>query len=260
MLLREFLGELDLASYSVLKADEAHESTRSTYTLFGLFKDIARFRTDLKMLISSATLDAENFSDYFDSAPFFKIPVRRFPVEIFYTKALKADYLDAIVVAALQIHVKEPSELIICPVYANLPTELQDKIFEPTPKGARKVVLATNIAETSLTIDGINYLIDPGFCKMKSYDPQTSMKSLLVITISKASALQKVGRPGRTCPGNFFHLYTDFNYHNDLEDNTVLEMQRTNLANVVLTLKNLGIHDLIHFDFMDRPSSEALIT
>ncbi|KAK9149217.1 hypothetical protein Scep_007974 [Stephania cephalantha] len=136
----------------------------------------------------------------------------------------------------------------------------QAKIFEPTPKGARKVVLATNIAETSLTIDGISYVIDPGFCKIKSYDPQTSMKSLLVITISKASALQKVGRPGRTCPGNFFHLYTDFNYHNDLEDNTVPEIQRTNLANVVLTLKNLGIHDLIHFDFMDRPSSEALIT
>ncbi|KAK9116542.1 hypothetical protein Sjap_015489 [Stephania japonica] len=292
MLLREFLGEPDLASYSVLMVDEAHERTLSTDILFGLVKDIARFRTDLKLLISSATLDAEKFSDYFDSAPIFKIPGRRFPVEILYTKAPEADYLDAAIVAALQIHVREPpgdilvfltgqeeietaeellrhrtrglgtkiAELIICPIYANLPTELQAKIFEPTPEGARKVVLATNIAETSLTIDGIRYVIDPGFCKIKSYNPRTGMESLLISPISKASALQRAGRSGRTGPGKCFRLYTAFNYQNDLEDNTVPEIQRTNLANVVLTLKSLGIHDLIHFDFMDPPPSEALIT
>ncbi|VFQ64111.1 unnamed protein product [Cuscuta campestris] len=191
MLLREFLGEPDLASYSVIMVDEAHERTLSTDILFGLVKDIARFRPDLKLLISSATLDAEKFSDYFDSAPIFKIPGRRFPVDIHYTKAPEADYLDAAIVTALQIHVTQPpgdgdilvfltgqeeietaeeiikhrikglgtkiAELIICPIYANLPTELQAKIFEPTPERARKVVLATNIAETSLTIDGIKY-------------------------------------------------------------------------------------------------------
>lgn len=293
MLLREFLGEPDLASYSVIMVDEAHERTLSTDILFGLVKDIARFRPDLKLLISSATLDAEKFSDYFDCAPIFKIPGRRFPVEIHYTKSPEADYLDAAVVTALQIHVTQPpgdgdilifltgqeeietaeeiikhrikglgtkiAELIICPIYANLPTELQAKIFEPTPEGARKVVLATNIAETSLTIDGIKYVIDPGFSKMKSYNPRTGMESLLVAPISKASANQRAGRSGRTGPGKCFRLYTAYNYMNDLEDNTVPEIQRTNLANVVLSLKSLGIHDLLNFDFMDPPPAEALL-
>ncbi|XP_021756954.1 pre-mRNA-splicing factor ATP-dependent RNA helicase DEAH1-like isoform X1 [Chenopodium quinoa] len=291
MLLREFLGEPDLASYSVIMVDEAHERTLSTDILFGLVKDVARFRPDLKLLISSATLDAEKFSDYFDSAPIFKIPGRRYPVEIHYTKAPEADYLDAAIVTALQIHVTESpgdilifltgqeeieaaeeilkhrtrglgtkiSELIICPIYANLPTDLQAKIFEPTPEGARKVVLATNIAETSLTIDGIKYVIDPGFVKMKSYNPRTGMESLLVTPISKASANQRAGRSGRTGPGKCYRLYTAYNYYQDLEDNTVPEVQRTNLANVVLSLKSLGIHDLLNFDFMDPPPSEALL-
>ncbi|KAL4184341.1 hypothetical protein AMTRI_Chr10g225120 [Amborella trichopoda] len=291
MLMREFLGEPDLASYSVIMVDEAHERTLSTDILFGLVKDITRFRPDIKLLISSATLDAEKFSDYFDSAPIFKIPGRRFPVDIHYTKSPEADYLEASIVTVLQIHVTQPpgdvlvfltgqeeieaaeeilkhrtrglgtriAELIICPIYANLPTDLQAKIFEPTPEGARKVVLATNIAETSLTIDGIKYVIDPGFCKMKSYNPRTGMESLLITPISKASALQRAGRSGRTGPGKCFRLYTAYSYQNELEDNTIPEIQRTNLANVVLTLKSLGINDLVNFDFMDSPPSEALI-
>ncbi|CAA7395462.1 unnamed protein product [Spirodela intermedia] len=291
MLLREFLSEPDLANYSVVMVDEAHERTLSTDILFGLVKDIARFRKDLKLLISSATLDAEKFSDYFDGAPIFKIPGRRFPVDIHFTTAPEADYLDAAIVTVLQIHVTQSpgdilvfftgqeeieaadeilkhrtrglgtkiAELIICPIYANLPTELQAKIFEPTPEGARKVVLATNIAETSLTIDGIKYVIDPGFCKIKSYNPRTGMESLLINPISKASAMQRAGRAGRTGPGKCFRLYTAYNYQHDLEDNTVPEIQRTNLANVVLTLKSLGINDLVNFDFMDPPPSEALL-
>ncbi|EEF39675.1 ATP-dependent RNA helicase, putative [Ricinus communis] len=114
MLLREFLGEPDLASYSVVMVDEAHERTLSTDILFGLVKDIARFRPELKLLISSATLDAAKFSDYFDSAPIFKIPGRRFPVEIHYTKAPEADYLDAAIVTALQIHVTQsPGDILV---------------------------------------------------------------------------------------------------------------------------------------------------
>ncbi|CDO99561.1 unnamed protein product [Coffea canephora] len=293
MLLRELLGEPALASYSVLMVDEAHERTLSTDILFGLVKDIARFRPDLKLLISSATLDAEKFSDYFDFAPIFKIPGRRYPVDIHFTKAPEADYLDAAVVTALQIHLTQPpgdgdilifltgqeeietvqeilkhrlqgfgakiAELIICPIYANLRTELQAKIFKPTPQGARKCVLATNIAETSLTIDGIKYVIDPGFCKMKSYNPRTGVESLLVAPISKASADQRAGRSGRTGPGKCFRLYTAHSYYNDLEDNTIPEIKRSNLSNVVLTLKSLGIQNLLNFDFMDPPSTEALL-
>lgn len=291
MLLREFLSEPDLASYSVMMVDEAHERTLSTDILFGLVKDITRFRPDIKLLISSATLDAEKFSEYFDNAPIFKIPGRRFPVDILYTKAPEADYLEAAVVTVLQIHVTQPAgdvlvfftgqeeieaaeeilklrtrglgtkiaEMIICPIYANLPSDLQAKIFEETPEGARKVVLATNIAETSLTIDGIKYVIDPGFCKQKSYNPRTGMESLIVTPISKAAAQQRAGRAGRTSPGKCFRLYTAWSFQHEMEDNTVPEIQRTNLGNAVLMLKSLGINDLINFDFLDPPPAETLL-
>ncbi|CAM0955681.1 unnamed protein product [Alopecurus aequalis] len=291
MLLREFLGEPDLASYSVVIVDEAHERTLSTDILFGLVKDIVRFRPDVKLLISSATLNAEKFSDFFDEAPIFKIPGRRYKVDIHYTKAPEADYIAAAVATILQLHVTEPAgdillfltgqdeietveevlkekmrthgskmaELVICPIYANLPTELQAKIFEPAPEGVRKVVLATNIAETSLTIDGIKYVIDPGFCKIKSYNPRTGMESLLRAPISKASADQRAGRSGRTGPGKCFRLFTEYNFRTDLHDDTVPEIQRSNLANVVLRLKALGINDLVNFDFMDPPASESLV-
>nr|MBE5726251.1 lethal (2) 37Cb [Cucujiformia] len=176
---REFLSEPDLQSYSVMIIDEAHERTLHTDILFGLVKDIARFRPDLKLLISSATLDAKKFAEFFDEAPIYRIPGRRFPVDIYYTKAPEADYVDACVISVLQIHATQPlgdilvfltgqdeietaqelltdrmrrlgskvKELIILPVYANLPSDMQAKIFEPTPPGARKVILATNIAE-----------------------------------------------------------------------------------------------------------------
>ncbi|KAK2367200.1 pre-mRNA-splicing factor ATP-dependent RNA helicase DEAH1 [Trifolium repens] len=292
MLLREFLAQPELDTYSVVMVDEAHERTLSTDILFGLVKDVARARPDLKLLISSATLDAEKFSNYFDLAPIFKIPGRRYPVEIHYTEEPEANYLDAAVVTMLQIHATQSpgdilvfltgqeeietveqilkhrvrglgtkiAELIICPIYANLPTELQAKIFELTPEGARKVVLATNIAETSLTIDGIKYVIDPGFCKMKTYNPRTGIESLLVNPISKASAMQRAGRSGRTGPGKCFRLYTAYSFQKDLEDNTSPEIQRTNLANVVLTLYSLGIEyeKLLHFEFMDPPPAEAI--
>jgi len=290
MLLREFLSEPDLGSYSCMMIDEAHERNLHTDVLFGLVKDVARFRPDLKLLISSATLDAEKFSEYFDYAPIFRIPGRRYPVDILYTKAPEADYLHAAVVTTLQIHVSQPpgdvlifltgqeeieaaeellkqrtrglgskiGELIIAPIYANLPSDMQAKIFEPTPPGARKIVIATNIAETSLTIDGIKYVIDPGFCKQNSYNPRSGMESLQVTPISKASAMQRAGRAGRTSPGKCYRLYTAWAYQHELEDNTPPEIQRTNLGNVVLLLKSLGINDLVNFDFMDPPPTETM--
>ncbi|KAJ8956852.1 hypothetical protein NQ318_014267 [Aromia moschata] len=256
---REFLSEPDLQSYSVMIIDEAHERTLHTDILFGLVKDIARFRPDLKLLISSATLDAQKFSDFFDDAPIFRIPGRRFPVDIYYTQAPEADYVDACVISVLQIHVTQPlgddrirrlgskvKELLILPVYANLPSDMQAKIFEPTPPGARKVVLATNIAETSLTIDNIIYVIDPGFAKQNHFNSRTGMESLMVVPISKASANQRAGRAGRVAAGRCFRLYTAWSYKHELEDNTVPEIQRINLGNAVLMLKALGINDLLY--------------
>ncbi|VDL75250.1 unnamed protein product [Nippostrongylus brasiliensis] len=292
MLLREFLNEPDLASYSVMMIDEAHERTLHTDILFGLVKDIARFRKDLKLLISSATLDAEKFSTFFDDAPIFRIPGRRFPVDIYYTQAPEADYMDAVMVTVMQIHLTQPlpgdilvfltgqeeiesvqealmektkalgskiKELIPLPIYANLPSDLQAKIFEPTPPNARKVILATNIAETSVTIDGICYVIDPGFSKQNSFDARSGVEHLHVVTISKAAANQRAGRAGRTGPGKCFRLYTAWAYKHELEDQPIPEIQRTNLGNVVLMLKSLGIHDLVHFDFLDPPPQETLV-
>lgn len=262
MLLREFLSEPDLDSYSVLIIDEAHERTLHTDVLFGLVKDIARFRPDLKLLISSATMDCEKFSDFFDDAPIFRIPGRRYPVDIYYTKQPEADYIQAVVVTVFQIHItqapgdilvfltgqeeiecatemiterlrvlgKKIRELIVLPIYSNLPTDMQTKIFDPAPPGGRKVILATNIAETSLTIDGIIYVIDPGFNKQKTYNARTGMESLVVTPVSKASANQRAGRAGRVSPGKCFRLYTLAAYEKELDDNAIPEIQRTNLG------------------------------
>ncbi|KIJ54838.1 hypothetical protein M422DRAFT_775059 [Sphaerobolus stellatus SS14] len=291
MLLREFLTEPDLAGYSALIIDEAHERTLSTDILFALVKDIARFRPELRILISSATMDAEKFGEYFDNAPVFYVPGRRYPVDIHYTPQPEANYLHAAITTVFQIHTTQPkgdilvfltgqdeieaalenitettralgsknAELIVCPIYANLPSEMQAKIFEPTPEGARKVVLATNIAETSITIDGVVFVIDPGFVKQNSYNPRTGMASLTVVPCSRASANQRAGRAGRVGAGKAFRLYTKWAYANELEENTVPEIQRTNLGMVVLLLKSLGINDLIGFEFMDPPPGETLM-
>eukprot|EP01080_Neovahlkampfia_damariscottae_P009015 gene9015-1114_t len=291
MMLREFLGEPDMASYSVIIIDEAHERSLHTDILFGLVKDVARFRPDIKIIIASATLEAKKMSDYFDQAPTYYVPGRKFPVDILYTKAPESNYLEAAVVTVLHTHMTQPDgdilvfltgqeeietaeemliektkgagskmkELRICPIYSTLPSDMQVKIFEKTPKGARKVVLATNIAETSLTIPDIIYVIDCGYCKQTSYNPRTGMESLVVVPISKAAANQRSGRSGRTQAGKCFRLYTSWSYQNELEENFVPEIQRTNLANVVLMLKSLGINDLINFDFMDPPPVETLI-
>ncbi|CAE6457805.1 unnamed protein product, partial [Rhizoctonia solani] len=291
MLLREFLTEPDLAGYAALIIDEAHERTLSTDILFALVKDIARFRPELRLLISSATMDAKKFSEYFDDAPIFYVPGRRYPVDIHYTPQPEANYLHAAITTVFQIHTTQPkgdilvfftgqdeidsamenlqetaralgnkvAELIVCPIYANLPSEMQAKIFEPTPEGARKVVLATNIAETSITIDGVVFVIDPGFVKQNSYNPRSGMASLVVVPCSRASANQRAGRAGRIGPGKAFRLYTKWAYSNELEENTVPEIQRTNLGMVVLLLKSLGINNLIEFEFMDPPPGETLM-
>lgn len=291
MLLREALNDADMTVYSVIMLDEAHERTIHTDVLFGLLKAAIRKRPDLKLIVTSATLDAEKFSHYFFDCPIFTIPGRTFPVEIMYTREPEADYLEACIITVMQIHLSEPvgdvllfltgqeeidtcceilhnrmkmlgsdvPELIILPVYSSLPSEMQSRIFDPAPPGTRKCIVATNIAEASLTIDGIYYVIDPGFSKLNVYDPKLGMDSLVVTPISQASARQRAGRAGRTGPGKCFRLYTETAYKNEMLPTTVPEIQRTNLGNTVLMLKAMGINDLLNFDFMDPPPPQTLI-
>ncbi|KAI8895374.1 P-loop containing nucleoside triphosphate hydrolase protein [Globomyces pollinis-pini] len=155
--------------------------------------------------------------------------------------------------------------LVVYPLYSSLPPAQQSKIFSDAPppiRGGppgRKVVVSTNIAETSLTIDGIVYVIDPGFSKQNVYNPRVRVESLLVTAISRASAQQRSGRAGRTRPGKCFRLYTEASFLNELQEQTFPEILRCNLASTVLQLKKVGVEDLVHFDFMDPPAPETLM-
>ncbi|CAH1163774.1 unnamed protein product [Phaedon cochleariae] len=290
ILLRESLRESDLDHYSAIIMDEAHERSLSTDVLFGLLREIVARRHDLKLIVTSATMDSSKFSMFFGNVPTFNIPGRTFPVETLFSKNTVEDYVDAAVKQALQIHLQPPSgdilifmpgqedievscevlaerlteidnapELSILPIYSQLPSDLQAKIFQKAPEGIRKCVVATNIAETSLTVDGIIFVIDSGYCKLKVYNPRIGMDALQIYPISQANANQRSGRAGRTGPGQAFRLYTERQYKEELLITTVPEIQRTNLANTVLLLKSLGVQDLLQFHFMDPPPQDNIL-
>lgn len=293
MLLREMVTSPTLEGYSAVMIDEAHERTVHTDILLALIKDLTRARPELKLIISSATLNAEKFSTYFDEAPIFNVPGRVHPVEVYYTSNPESNYLEASLVTVFQIHATQPEggilvfltgqeeidracerveeikrklgsrvpEIIPLPIYANMPSEMQAKIFEPTPPKARKVVFSTNIAETSLTIDGIVYVIDCGYVKENTFSPvgTTGQSTLAVVPCSRAAANQRMGRAGRVRPGKCFRLYTKFAYLSEMDESPTPEIQRTSLSSVVLQLKALGIEDLLGFDFLDPPPTELLI-
>jgi pre-mRNA-splicing factor ATP-dependent RNA helicase DHX38/PRP16 len=291
VLLRESLNQQDLDKYSCIIMDEAHERALNTDVLMGLIKKVLARRRDLKLIVTSATMNSDRFSRFYGGAPEFVIPGRTFPVDIQYSRSPCEDYVDSAVKQVLAIHVSQaagdilvfmtgqedievtcelieerlkllndPPKLSILPIYSQMPADLQAKIFDKAAPGVRKVIVATNIAETSLTVDGIMYVVDAGFSKLKVYNPRMGMDTLQITPISQANASQRAGRAGRTGPGKAFHLYTELAFKNEFYIQTIPEIQRTNLANTVLLLKSLGVKDLLDFDFMDPPPQDTITT
>ncbi|GET93154.1 deah-box RNA helicase, putative [Leishmania tarentolae] len=291
MMLKEFINDPNLSSVGAIMVDEAHERSLSTDILLGLLRDVIRRNSNLKVIVASATINAEKFSDFFDKAPVFTVSGRTYPVELFYSDEPVADYVTESAHTVLGLHLSKPlpgdvlvflpgqdaietcaetlqsymeeakgqmRPLLILPIYSSMPPKEQARIYERTPPGMRKVVIATNIAETSITIDGVVYVVDCGLCKQDFYNPQAMVEELRVVPTSQASAMQRAGRAGRTQPGECYRLFTAYTFHNELPPETIPEILRCSMSAVVLQLKALGIHNLLQFDFLDAPSTASL--
>lgn len=298
ILLREIQKDPLVMKYSCILLDEAHERTLHGDVLFGLLKDIVRKRngedttlSPLRIVVMSATLNAERFSDFWWKAPIGVVHGRTFPVSIYHAVEPQVDYVEATISTALFIHETEdvegdilcfltgqeeiedaklileqrlsclPSHLpsyVVLPLYAALPYEQQLSVFHKAPKNHRKIILATNIAETSITVEGIKYVIDCGVVKAKFFNSKTGMECLTEIDISKAQATQRTGRAGRMTAGKCYRLYTA-NAFESLKETTVPEIRRSSLLSVVLQMRSLHVKDVLSFEFMDMPRRAAVV-
>lgn len=297
MLLREAISDSLLSKYSWVVLDEAHERTINTDVLFGIVKDAQNIRNSipggepLRLIIMSATMDVDHFSQYFDNCPVLYVEGRQHPIEMFYAKKQQEDYVMAAMTTVFQIHREAPprhdilvfltgqeeidsvtanlrqiakdESLAECPrlrvlaLYAALPAHQQLDVFRPTAEGERKVIVSTNIAETSITIPGIRYVIDSGRAKVRTYHPGSGFDALKVKKISQAQAWQRAGRAGREASGNCYRAYTRAEF-DAMNTNPTPEILRSNLASVMLQLLAMGIKNVVSFDFIDKPSSDHL--
>ncbi len=282
ILLQEIKLDAELSEYQVVVVDEAHERSLNIDFTLGLLKQVLDRRSDLCVVVSSATINAEVFSAYFNHCPIVRVAARAFPVDVHYrpvpprndpedtlqeiSRVIKeidqsGEPGDILIFASGEREIRECIALLsslpvdqplkALPLFARLGTDEQQQVFDHFP-GHRKVIVATNIAETSLTIDGIVWVIDPGRAKLNAYDPRTFTASLTETTVSQASSNQRKGRAGRTQPGVCFRLYDQQSF-DTRPAFTEEEILRTDLTEVVLRMADLGIDDFEGFDFISAP-------
>lgn len=299
ILLREMLANPLLSEYSVIIIDEAHERSVLTDCVLGLLKKIAKKRKSLKIIISSATMDAELFRDFFnfrtkadpkDTSTILTVEGRMYENKVFYLDEPCPDYIRGTVDTIMKIHRKEgPGDILafltgqeevtramnmlrdhmevagideeqlkILPMHGSLTHHDQLRVFFHVPRTTRKVIIATNIAETSVTIPGVVFVIDCGFIKLKWYMAEHQMDMLVVVPASQACCRQRAGRAGRIKNGKVFRLFTEESYQ-QLPIVTPAEMRRADLSMTILNLKALGIDNILRFNFPSPPPAKNML-
>ncbi|XP_033749007.1 ATP-dependent RNA helicase DEAH12, chloroplastic-like [Pecten maximus] len=290
VLLQECLKDKKLSSFSCIIIDEAHERSIYTDLLLGMIKSCLDVRTDLRVVVTSATIDPEVFIQYFGHCPVLSVSGRMFPVEVIWKdigsgKESFSNHIEECVKKAIDVHYQQPQgdilvfvtspqesetcckkfrdytasrtqDFVCLQLHGKLQADEQRKVFDSLSGGKRKIVFATNSAETSVTIPGVRYVIDTGLVKEMKYDAKRKLNTLNVTTVTKSSANQRKGRAGRTGPGTCYRLYTEEEY-DKMETNMVPEILRVNLGQAMLKLMELNI-DPLEFDFVMAPSTESM--
>ncbi|XP_047449164.1 probable ATP-dependent RNA helicase DHX34 [Mugil cephalus] len=298
LLLRQIQQDGTLSQYEVLIVDEVHERHLHCDFLLGVLRTLLADRPDLRLVLMSATINIKLFSDYFSSAPVLQVPGRLFPIQVIYQpippeeQASRSEKLDprpylrilqgidqryppeergdlllflsgvaeiSTIQEACQVYATHTRRWIVLPLHSTLSLAQQDKVFDIAPPGVRKCIISTNIAETSVTIDGVRFVVDSGKVKEMSFDPKAKMQRLQEFWISRASSEQRKGRAGRTGPGVCYRLYAESDY-DAFAPYPVPEIHRVALDSLILQMKSMCLGDPLSFVFIDPPPTASIQT